>query len=91
MLLAEAKIRHSAEFLRCIRELDVDGILRLHTTCFPPDTAPSSRVEALASLHMARTSVEGLPRHLRRYSQRWLNERGLGSEFKDHTDRRERQ
>lgn len=84
------KEKHHAEFRRCVLELDVDGILRIHDHVFPPATRPSTRAEALGSLHMARTKMRNVPRHLRRFSQRWLNERGLGSWLPDHSDRREK-
>lgn len=83
------KERHHTEFRRCILELDVDGILKISAHVFPQACQPSSRSEALASLHLARTKARGVPMKLRRYSQRWLNERGLGSWLPDHSDRRE--
>lgn len=85
----EAKRRYSGAFLRCLLELDVDGILALHALTMPAGTAPSSRSEALASLHLARTKAARVPMAKKRYSQRWLNERGLGSWLTDHSDRRE--
>lgn len=86
----EQKAQFAGEFLRCLIELDVDGILRLHAVVFPAQTFPSSRTEALASLHLARTKSDRVPMKLKRYSQKWLNERGLGSWFNDDSDRRQR-
>lgn len=83
------KERHADEFLRCLIDLDVDGIMRISAHVFPPGCQPSNRSEALASLHLARTKSARVPERLKRYSQRWLNERGLGTWLVDHSDRRE--
>lgn len=85
------KERHHAEFLRCLLELDVSGILAISAHVFPPQCQPGSRAEALYSLHLARTKSDKVPERKKRYSQRWLNERGVGSWLPDHSDRRERQ
>lgn len=82
------KEKHAEEFLRCLLQLDVDGIMRIAQHVFPPGTWPSNRSEALASLHLARTKSAKVPERLKRYSQRWLNERGLGSWLTDHSDQR---
>lgn len=82
------KEKHADEFLRCLIQLDVDGIMRISAHVFPPGTQPSNRAEALASLHLARTKSARVPERLKRYSQRWLNERGLGSWLTDHSDMR---
>jgi hypothetical protein len=87
---AAVKHRYADEFLRCLLELDVDGVLKISAHVFPPASQPSSRAEALASLHLARTRSARVPAKAKRYSQRWLNERGLGSWLPDHSDRRER-
>ena len=82
------KEKHAAEFLRCLLELDVDGVMRISAHVFPPQCQPSNRAEALASLHLARTNSSRVPERARRYSQRWLNERRLGSWLTDHSDQR---
>lgn len=84
------KERHADEFLRCLLELDVDGIMKISAHVFPPGCQPSNQAEALASLHLARTKSARVPAKLKRYSQRWLNERGLGTWLTDHSDRREK-
>lgn len=90
---AEKKVKYGAEFLRCLLELDVPGIMRISRFIFPPDQQPSNPVEALASLHMARTESRRVPIKAKMYSQRWLNERGLGSHVSPRVkhDRREKQ
>lgn len=82
------KERHADEFLRCLLELDVDGIMKISAHVFPPQCQPANRSEALASLHLARTKSARVPEKAKRYSQRWLNERGLGSWLMDHSDKR---
>lgn len=69
---------HSAEFLRCLVEVDVAGIRRLHPQVFPHLPAPASDDEALYSIHLARASMKRLHPRLRRYSRQWLAERQTG-------------
>ena len=78
-------IRHAKEFRRCLVEIDVDAILRLQAHV-SPHLPTLTRQEALYSIHLARTKMNTLPRHLKTYSQRWLNERRAGSFMPD--DRR---
>lgn len=80
---AEIRSRYGAEFFRCLNELDVEGIMRISAHVFPPEWQPSSRTEALASLHLARTQNAFISAKAKKYSQRWLNERGLGSFMPD--------
>jgi hypothetical protein len=74
-----AKELYSLEFRRCLIELDAKGIMKLWKQVAPHLEQLSSEREALYSLHMARTGAESVPKAMRLYSQRWLNERGLGS------------
>lgn len=69
---------HSAEFRRCLIELDVDGVMKLWEH-IAPHLAIMSRKEALYTLHMARTDAKSVPLHMRQYSTKWLRDRGLGS------------
>jgi hypothetical protein len=81
---AEIQLRHGPEFQRCVRELDVDGIIKLWNHVAPAPTHVMSRKEALYSLHMARAQAESIPLHLRQYSDRWLRERGFGAFLPKH-------
>lgn len=73
------KAKHGAEFRRCLLELDVVGVMRLWAHVAPHLGQPATPMEALYALHMARTGAKSIPLAQRLYSQRWLNERGLGS------------
>ena len=72
------KEAHADSFRRCLLEGDVDGIIELWHHC-APHLACSSRKEAEYSFHLARTGAQSIPLRLRKYSARWLNERGFGS------------
>ena len=67
-------------FQRCLEELDVEGMKRLHAERLP-HLPPSSDV--LVSMHMARTQSEALADKLRFYSHRWLEDRGYPSQLPD--------
>jgi len=66
---------HADEFRRCLVELDVAAVRRLHQELFPHLRQPQDDAEALHTLHMARAQAHTLPIELRRYSQAWLDER----------------
>lgn len=68
---------------RILTDLDVVEVLRLWPECFPQFPRPTSKGEALATLHLARTQAESIPLALRRYSHQWLTERGLPSHLPD--------
>ena len=72
-----------AAFRRCLEECDVDGMLRLHAHVNPHLPPPSSREQALASIHYARTQMASLPTRLRYYSHRWLIDQGHPSALPD--------
>lgn len=75
---SEVAMQHGAEFRRCLVDLDVDGVMKLwgHVA---PHLAGMTRSGALYSLHLARTQAKSIPLLMQLYSQRWLNERSLGS------------
>lgn len=73
------KVRHAAEFRRCVLELDISGIRKLWAHVSPHLAQPSNDREAIYSLHMARANMETAPAVLRQYSDRWMRERGLGT------------
>lgn len=69
-------MEHSAEFLRCITELDVAGIRRLWQHVSPHLHQPKSDDEALHTLHLARVKMsDRLASNLVDYSKCWLKER----------------
>lgn len=73
------KLKHAAEFRRCLIELDVTGVRKLWAEVSPHLPQPKSIKETLFTLHMARTEAQSVPLGLRQYSHRWLRERGFGS------------
>ncbi len=80
---AELKVRHGGEFRRCLIELDVAGIIRLWAHV-APHLPVMTQKDALFALHLARAEAESVPIKLRRYSDRWLRERGFGSYLPEH-------
>lgn len=78
MTEAEIVVTHGPEFRRCLLELDVPGIRRLWEHC-APHLSQMTAGGALYSLHLARTQAKCVPLRMKQYSQRWLNERHLGS------------
>lgn len=74
---------HASEYVRCLEELDVEGITRLHRANSPHMPAPANRKEALASLHLARTLSAAVREQLRFYSHRWLTDAGYPSGLPD--------
>jgi len=74
---------HSAEFRRCLDTLDVEGIKRLWEHVSPHLPQPKSDHEALATLHMARTSAESIAHGKRFYSHRWLLDNNFPSSLPD--------
>jgi hypothetical protein len=77
-------VDHAAEFLRCLINLNVEGIRKLWAHVQPNLPQPKNDSEALIALHMARTSSTRLPVRYRAYSHAWLIERGLPSQLPDH-------
>jgi hypothetical protein len=74
----EVKIKYGSEFRRCLVELDVKAVRELWKHVAPHLEIHNDR-EALYTLHMARTEAQSVPLKLRQYSDRWLRERGFGS------------
>jgi hypothetical protein len=72
-----------ASFQRCLADLDIDGVLALWRRVQPGLAAPSTRAEALVSLHMARTAAISVALKLRAYSHRWLIDHGYPSQLPD--------
>jgi len=71
---------HGAEYRRCLKELDVDAMRRLHHAATGKEL---SDAEALAAMHYARTQAGSMPLRLRAYSHSWLLERELPSGLPD--------
>jgi hypothetical protein len=78
MTEAEIQAKYGPEFRRCLESLDVQGMKKLwkHVA---PHLADENDSHVLYSMHLARTEMKSLPLRAKLYSQRWLNERGLGS------------
>jgi hypothetical protein len=71
---------HGSEFRRCLNELDVDGMRRLHQAM---TGELLSEMQTRVALHHARTLANSLPLSARAYSHAWLCERGLPSGLPD--------
>lgn len=65
----------SAEFRRCLIELDVEGSKKLWAYLAPHLPQPENDDAALYTLHLARTKAKSVPLRHRLYSQAWLEER----------------
>lgn len=74
---------HSAEFNRCMVELDVPAARALWAVVFPHLPAPSGDAATLAMLHYARTISEPMRFRLRAYSHAWLGDHGFPSGLPD--------
>lgn len=74
---------HSAEFRRCMVELDIAAMRRLWRHVSPHLPQPKTDEQTLAALHLARTQARSMPLKLRAYSHRWLIERGMPSQLPD--------
>jgi hypothetical protein len=76
--------QHSAEFRRCLEQLDVAGVRRLWRHMSPHLPQPANDAEALVTLHHARTQTESIAIRLRAWSHRWLLDHGYPSGLPDH-------
>ena len=76
-------MRHSAEFRRCMEDLDVPQARKLWTHVFPHLPAPATDGDMLAQLHMGRTASKSVRFRLRAYSHAWLLGEGLPSMLPD--------
>lgn len=77
-------MKHAAEFRRCLTDLDVAAIRKLWHHVQPHLPQPKTDLEALITLHMARTTATSIPNKLRFYSHRWLIDNGYPSQLPDH-------
>lgn len=68
-------MQHAAEFRRCLLEMDVEGIIRIHRHVSPHLPVPSA-AEALVSLHIARCETKRFPLKGKAYSLAWLSDHG---------------
>lgn len=68
-------MQHTAEFRRCLLELDVPGMRKLWRHVSPHLPQPATDDEALTTMHIARTKMLTLPEADRLYSEAWLIER----------------
>jgi len=77
----------ASEAFRCLDELDVEGMKKVHARVFPHLPIGSDET-ILKTLHIARTSCEKLAFWKRAYSHSWLEERNLPSRLPDHLKKR---
>ncbi len=71
-------MKHSAEFFRCLVDLDVAGARKLWAHVMPGLAQFGSDREMLTVLHLARVESKRVPKHLKAYSRRWLKEHETG-------------
>jgi hypothetical protein len=71
---------HSADYRRCLVELDIEGMRRLH---YAMTGELLTETEILPALHHARTQARSLPLRSRAYSHAWLCERNIPSGLPD--------
>lgn len=76
-------LNHSAEFRRCMLDLDTRAAIALWSLVFPHLPGPKSANAALVMLHHARAQSEAIPLQLRAYSHRWLLDNGYPSGLPD--------
>lgn len=74
---------HSAEMLRCLKTVDVDGIRRLWSNVSPNMPQPHDDSSALVAIHHARTQCRAIAFRDRAYSHRWLTDNGYPSGLPD--------
>jgi hypothetical protein len=75
--------KHSADMLRCIRDLDHETAKALWKQVRPNSTQPENDYQAILMLHYARASLWNMPEHLRLYSHCWLRDEGVPSPLPD--------
>ncbi len=68
---------------RCILELDVNGMRKLHRQVNPHLPSPGDDNHVLATLHHARTQLKSAPFNLRAYSHHYLVRNGYPSALPD--------
>lgn len=74
---------YGAAFRRCLEEVDVAGMRKLHAHVMPHLPAGSDK-DILVSIHHARTQAESMPLKARAWSHRWLLDHGYPSGLPDH-------
>lgn len=74
---------HSAEFRRCLEEIDIAGVRRLWAHVSPHLPQPKTDHEALVTIHHARTQANSIRLRLRAWSHRWLLDNGYPSGLPD--------
>ena len=72
---SELAVKHGAEFLRCLMEGDLRGIMALHRH-IAPFAAEMTPADALVSLHIARMEANSIPEQAKRWSRAWLLDNG---------------
>lgn len=71
-------MKHSAEFQRCMIEMDVVQARKLWAEVFPHLVQPATDEDMRLQLHLARTMSKQVPLRLRLFSKQWLSERAVG-------------
>lgn len=69
---------------RILLELDVGAMRALHRHLSPHLGSPGSDWDVLASMHLARTTLDSIPLKARHYSHFWLIDRNLPSQLPGH-------
>lgn len=76
-------MKHSAEFRRCLLDVDVVAVRRLWRHVSPHLAQPQDDDEARATIHYARTQATSIPLKARAWSHKWLLDHGLPSGLPD--------
>lgn len=74
---------HAALMRQCLRDIDVNGMRKLHTHVFPQYPAGDD-ASILLNIHVARVRARWLNLKARAYSHRWLLDNGYPSDLPDH-------
>ncbi len=74
---------NAAAFRQLLEDGDVDGIMRHLAMTASHLPQPKNREQAEIMMHVARTAADTITLPARRYSDRWLRERGLPSKLPD--------
>lgn len=68
------------DFRRALIDGDIDAACKMWATRIAPNSPqPSTKAEREITFHMARTVARSIPLRLRKYSDRWLRTRYIGS------------
>lgn len=74
---------YAAAVRRCLDELDVNGMRKLHARMYPHLPSPGDNKLVLATMHRARTQRRDMPLRARAYSHTWLLAHGYPSGLPD--------